>query len=67
MNRKPMHPSLKRWRELERLNQEQAAQQLGISQAHYSRIERGVQFPRRQLAKVISDTTGVPFETVLGV
>jgi len=67
MNRKPNHPSLKRWRELERLNQEDAARQLGITQAYYSRLERGVQFPRRQLAKAISDQTGVPFETVLGV
>ena len=67
MNRKRIYPNLSVWRDAERLNQEAAAQRLGISQNYYSRLERRKQFPRRQLAKVISERTGVPLETVLGV
>lgn len=67
MNRKRPYPSLEAWRNDLRLSQEKAATKLGVSQNYYSRLERGVQFPRRQLAMAIARETGVPLETVLGV
>ena len=67
INRNRPYPSLKRWREAFGLNQGQAAQQLGVSPSYYSRLENGEQHPHRTLAKAISDETGVPLETVLGV
>jgi transcriptional regulator with XRE-family HTH domain len=67
MNRKRIYPSLWEWRDAERLSQQAAAQRLGVSQNYYSRLERGVQFPNRLLAKRISERTGVAIEHVLGV
>lgn len=67
MNRKRIYPSLAKWRDDERLSQEAAAEFLGVSQNYYSRLERGVQFPKRLLAKRISERTGVALEHVLGV
>ena len=67
MNRKPIYPNLERWRTAERLNQRGAAERLRISQGYYSRLEQQQQHPHRKLAKFISDETGVPLETILGV
>jgi len=67
MNRKPIYPDLKTWRDAERLNQRAAAERLRVSQGYYSRLEQEQQHPHRKLAKFISDETGVPLETVLGV
>lgn len=67
MNRKRIYPSLAKWRDAERLTQEQAAQLLGVSQNYYSRLERSLQFPNRLLAKQIAERTGVALEHVLGV
>lgn len=67
MNRKPLYHSLAAWRDGERLSQEEAARQLGVSQAYYSRLERQQHYPARVRAKKISEITGVPLESVLGV
>lgn len=67
MNRKRIYPTLSAWRDAERLSQEQAAKEIGVTQSFYSRLENGHMFPSRHLAKRITDTTGVPLETVLGV
>lgn len=67
MNRKRPYPSLKHWRNDNRLMQREAAAELAISQNYYSRLERGIQAPRATLAKAISERTGVPLETILGV
>jgi transcriptional regulator with XRE-family HTH domain len=67
MNRKRAYPNLKTWRDDNRLGQREAAAKLGISQPFYCRLERGVYYPGRKLAKVISGETGVPLETVLGL
>jgi len=65
-NRRP-YPSLKAWRLANQLNGVGASQKLGISPAFYSKIERGVMTPGKVTGKHISDTTGVPLETVLGI
>ena len=67
MNRKRIYPNLAAWRDGERLNQEQAALKLGVSQGYYSRLERGESYPHRLLAREIAEKTGVPLECVLGV
>jgi transcriptional regulator with XRE-family HTH domain len=64
-NRQPL--TIKAWREAQVMNQRTAAYALGITQGHYSKLERQVQFPGRLLAKRISARTGVPLERVLGV
>lgn len=61
------YPSLRRWREESHIDQRTAAQRLEVSEGYYSRLERQLLFPHRTLAKAISDKTGVPIETVLGV
>lgn len=67
MNRKRPYPSLKQWRDACGFDQDEAAEYLGMSQGYYSRVERQLQAPKPPLAKAISDKTGVPLETVLGV
>jgi transcriptional regulator with XRE-family HTH domain len=67
MKRNRPYPNLKTWRRARRLNQREAAEKLGISQGYYSRLETGFQAPLPKIAKVISDRTGVPLETVLGL
>ena len=68
MNRKSRtYPTLKAWRLGTQRNQVDAARFLGISQAFYSKLERGVQFPDRLNAKMISEKAQVPLETVLGL
>lgn len=66
---KRAYPNLRTWRLDQRpqLTQRQAAKKLGISQAYLSLIETGMQHPRPQLAKKITDVTGVPLETLLGI
>lgn len=67
MNRKRAYPNLRTWRDDNRLGQREAARILGISQAFYSRLERGLYYPGRAKAKTIVEVTGVPLETVLGL
>jgi transcriptional regulator with XRE-family HTH domain len=67
MKRPRIYPTLRAWRQGERLNQAEAAEILGVSQGFYSKLERGQQFPDRRNAKLISDRAGVPLETVLGL
>lgn len=67
MNHKRPYPSLEHWRKAHGYGQRAAAQVLHISQAYYSRLERGKQAPRPSIARRISDETGVPLETLLGV
>lgn len=62
--KKRAYPSLKAWRG--RRSQREAAKELGISQAHYSRLENGKQSPKRELKRIL-DTTGVPLETLVGI
>lgn len=67
MKRNRPYPSLKSWRTAQRLNQIDAAAKLGVSQGFYCRLETGQQVPRPPTAKTISELTGVPLETVLGL
>ena len=63
--RKRAYPTLRHWRGA--LTQAEAAERLGVRQGHYSRLERGVQYPGRKLGIRIAELTNVPLETVLGV
>jgi transcriptional regulator with XRE-family HTH domain len=47
--------SLALWREKNNLSQEEAAEMLLITQAHFSQLERGVVKPNRRMEKQISD------------
>ncbi len=67
MKRNRIYPTLRAWRLGARLNQQEAARVLGVSQSFYSKLERGLQYPDRRNAKLISDKAGVPLETVLGL
>lgn len=67
MKRTRPYPNLKTWRRANTLNQRDAAKKLGISQGFYSRLETGFQPPHAKTAKIISDRTGVPLETLLGL
>lgn len=67
MNRKRPYPNLKTWRDDQRVGQRAAAALLGVSQSYYSKIERQTQTPNARLAKAITDKTGVPLETLLGI
>lgn len=61
------YPTLKAWRKAQRIRQNEAAKRLGVSQGYYSRLERQIKFPHAHTAKVITDKTGVPLETLLGI
>jgi transcriptional regulator with XRE-family HTH domain len=67
MNRTRPYPNLKTWRGDKRLSQRDAAAKLGISQPFYSRLENQTQACNPQLAKRISEQTGVSLESVLGI
>ena len=53
-----IRPSLRVWRAAKGINQTEAAKILGISQQHYSRIEKGFAISR-PLAKVIEREIGL--------
>lgn len=67
MTRKRPYPSLKHWRNEHGLAQREAAERLGVSQPYYSRLERQARAPKPPLAKAISEQTGVPLESILGL
>lgn len=67
MKRITSYSSLKAWRTAHEMNQREAAQALGVSQAVYARTEAKRGAPRPKRAKAISERTGVPFEIVMGV
>jgi transcriptional regulator with XRE-family HTH domain len=59
------YPTLLEWRTAARLNQQEAAQILGITQSHYGKIERRAIAARGKLAIRIAVKTGVPIETLV--
>ena len=61
------YDSLLRWRLALNLNQREAALVLGMSQAKYSRLERGVGVAVRDEARKIKARTGVPIDVLAGV
>jgi transcriptional regulator with XRE-family HTH domain len=67
MIRKRPYASLRDWRNEHRLSQRDAAKRLGLSQASYSRFENRRAAPRPRRAKSISQLTGVPLESILGI
>jgi ribosome-binding protein aMBF1 (putative translation factor) len=59
--------SLHAWREAQGLSQADAASRFGLSQAHWSRLERGLQYPGPMLATRLHAATGVPLGTLLKI
>lgn len=49
------------------LSQAQAARRFGISQASWSRWERGQYRPNRDMAKALMKVTGVPLDVLMGI
>jgi transcriptional regulator with XRE-family HTH domain len=66
MSRKRIHP-LAAYRKANKLSQIAAAKQFKVSQAAWSRWERGIDRPSRELAKELIEKTGVSAEVLLGV
>ena len=60
-------PTLLRFREARKLSQEQAADLVGITQPHWSRLEDGKAAASPKLAKRMTEVTGVPLEVLLGI
>lgn len=54
------------WRTAKGYDQSTAAKKLGVSQATYSRMERGVQIPRPRLRKRIVAKSHVAVESLIG-
>jgi len=61
------HSSLKAWRRAKGFTQREAADYLGISQAYYSKLERHGQAPRKEIAKELTEKTGVPLDELMGI
>lgn len=59
--------SVAAWRAAHTLNQREAAKVLGVSQAYYSRLERGLRRPVEDDLKRIAITTSVPIEVLVGL
>lgn len=58
--------SLKEWRDVEEIDQEQAAKRLRISQSYYSKLERGKRRPSGKILKRLHEKTHVPLPVLLG-
>lgn len=60
------HP-LKAFREKHKLTQVEAAQRFGMAQSEWSRLERGLCRPNREITKRLLAETGVPLEVLMGI
>lgn len=60
------YPNLKAWRRALRINQREAALLLGLSQSHYSKLERRTHATTGPRAKTITAKTGVPVDILVG-
>ena len=63
---KRAYPDFASWRHANRWSQAKAAEYLGMTQSHYSKLERGVTAPQRERALEIMRLTGIPLEVVIG-
>lgn len=59
-------PTLRAWRKALRINQREAALLLGLSQSHYSKLERRTHATTGRRAKAITAKTGVPIDALVG-
>ena len=57
--------TLRAWRRAHRLSQERAAKLLGLSQSHYSKIERRTHALTGKKAKRVTKKTGVPLAVLV--
>jgi len=63
----PKYPTLKAYREGLGLSQDEAASKFHVTQAAWSKWERGKQRPaRRHLKRLVRDT-GVPLASIMGL
>lgn len=67
LKQKVTYRSLRAWREARGLSQKDAAHIFGVTQAGYSRIERGKTHARHGLLKKLALATDVPLEVLTGV
>lgn len=63
---KRIHP-LYAFRKAHKLNQRAAARKFGVSQAAWSRWERGLQRPNRAMTKRLIRETGIDINVLMGV
>ena len=61
------HSSLSAWRAAQGFSQHEAAAFLGISQTYYSKLENHVASPRPEIAKRVTERTGVPIDELMGI
>jgi len=59
--------SLRAWREAHQLSQRQAAQQFGITQGAWCKLEMGHRHARRDLLQRLRNATRVPLEVLTGI
>lgn len=59
------YASLKAWRKANFLSQADAAKKLGVTQAHWCRLEAGQRRPSRRLAQTLSRKTGMTLAQLL--
>lgn len=59
--------SLKAWRERRTMTQRAAARFLGVTQGYYSKLENQNVAPRPAIAKRLTEKTGVPLASLLGI
>lgn len=57
--------TLRAWRRAQKLSQSEAARILGLSQSHYSKLERRTHALPGKRAKGITKRTGVPLEVLV--
>jgi transcriptional regulator with XRE-family HTH domain len=61
------YSSLKAWRLSHGFSQHEAARFLEISQSYYHKLETHQQSPRRNMARKLTQTTGVPLDELMGI
>ena len=66
-NRIQPFSSLAAWRRAKGFSQHEAAAFLEVSQAYYCKVERHEQAPRPEMAKRLTERTGVPLDELLGI
>lgn len=66
MSQKRIHP-LKAYRTKHHLSQRQAAKRFGVSQAQWSRWERGTLRPNLKMTKRLMRETAAPLDVLMGI
>lgn len=59
--------NLKAWRASRQMDQRAAARFLGVTQGYYSKLENAQSSPRPDIAKRLTEKTGVPLASLMGI